>query len=561
MAKLYTLTSRKSSEEINPIVRHVDEWQRVSLDHRNTKLGQDWLDIVENFYQLTDQGGPMPSFRPLVRVPQLQTLMLQEANDLSDLAVRPYIINTSTGKRDEDREKGFQAEWKRSFGNYHVLFAILQSLFVGMCPVQWGWDPNIRRGRGGLWLKARDPRTFLPDPTTDYELNWSYVIAEDRMHLEEVKTRWGSVARNIKPRVAGRMQSPAAGESGYGFQLPPGPMATVPGLPSNRALPTDNRVRVRYVWCKDYTREKVEEDQLPEGAIVPEDFRFKYPDGRFLVECEGTILADGNNATPLGTFPFSPVWGLPPLYSIWSTPAIRYSLDMQNVAARLYTQMFENAVRLNNGVWFIPENTGIDPNLFGGLPGEVQVINANATFPQCVWPNPMPPHVAQLPQLLLDKQKELHGFTPARQGNPGAGNISTDLFDASVLKSQGMTQLRGRLLAISIQRIVEGMFYMMCRFAGQRSMLMPGTAKGEVATWPGRISPDELEMTIDESSIEPLSQTIIRKIAPDLAAKGIIPKSALLDAIGWPAAQEVAEAADREAALAALAKVRGLGRR
>ena len=111
----------------------------------------------------------------------------------------------------------------------------------------------------------------------------------------------------------------------------------------------------------------------------------------------------------------------------------------------MWTQLYENAVRLNNGTWFIGENTGIDPEKFGGMPGEVQTINANSIREiELKFPPAMPQHFTQLPQLLLDKQRELQGFTDARSGQPGAGNISPELFDASIMRAKGLTQLRGR---------------------------------------------------------------------------------------------------------------------
>ncbi len=557
MANLALITSRKSADYYSPLSRHIDEWQRLSKDHRDSKLGRNWFDDVESFYQLSDGTDPLPSFRPIVRVPQLQVLMMHEANDLSETSPRPYIVNNGSGKRDEDREKALQATWRTAQVNYHAMFTTLMSLFSGMCPMQIGYDPDARQGRGSVWAKMRDPRTFDCDPAADYTCNWSYVIFEDRMHLEEVRQRWPQTSTQVKPRTSGRSQSPMMGDSAYGVDMPAGPMSMMPGLPSRQGIPSDNRVRVRWCYCNDYTREKVEDHTLPSGSIVPADFAWKYPNGRLIVECEGWTLQDGDNPFPLKMFPAVPFWSTLPLYGVWAVPAIRYSKEIQNVAERLYTGMFENAVRLNNGVWFIDERTGIDPESFGGMPGEVQVINANSPVPEMRFPQQMPQHMVGLPQLLLDKQKELQGFTDARAGKPGAGNISPELFDSSVIRSQGVTQLRGRLNALSFQRIGELIFYTMLRFAPSQSMFMKTSQGYESVRWQATNRPDQYDFELDDASILPFSQAMLRKMAPELRKAGLLDVHTTLDTLEFPDAEKIASNIEQEQALMALAKTKG----
>jgi len=535
----------------------LDEWCRLSDDHRNSKLGSDFFEDIEAFYSLTDQGDPLPSFRPMIRIPQLQVLMMHEANDLSETSPRPYIIDQEKQHRDSDREKALQCEWRRAQVNYHSMFATLMSMFSGMCPLEIGMDPDARQGRGAMWAKMRDPRSFKCDPFTDYTLNWSFIIFEDYEHIDKVKADHPVTARYVKPRIQGRSMSPVIGSGGYGFQMPPGPMSLVPGLPNNRKVPDDNRVLVRRCYCLDYTREKIEDKKLPSGAIVPADFAWKYPNGRYIKECEGWTLAEGDNPFPLRMFPAVPFWSTLPLYGIWAVPAIRYSRELQHVAERLYTGMFENFVRLNNGVWFIDERTGIDPEAFGGMPGEVQVINANSPVPQNVAPAAWPQHAVQAPQLLLDKQRELQGFTDARAGKPGAGNISPELFDESVIRSQGVTQLRGRLNALSFQRIGELMFYTMARYFRKQSMYVKGSQGYEIVNWTETTRPDQFDFELEPESILPFSQAMLRRLMPELRKLGMMDVHTGLDIAGIPRAEEVAQNIEQEMALQALAKTKG----
>lgn len=499
----------------------------------------------------------MPTFRPHIITPELQTLMMREANDLSDTSPLPYIMDSDNMKRDEVREKAFQSEWRRAKVSYHSMFATLQSMFTGMCPLQVGYDPEARNGRGAIWTKMRDPSTFDCDPFTSYELDWSYVILEDPMHIDRVRARWPKTSRGIKPGVSGRSVSPLLGDAGYGFQTPPGPMSLGTNLPSNRTN-NDNRVRVRWCFCEDFTRVKIENKQIPDAPdIIDADFEWKYPNGRLIVECEGVILQDGDNPYPLKRFPIVPFWSTLPLYGIWAVPAVKYTHSLQNTGERMLTQLFENAVRLNNGVWIIDESSGIDPDAFGGIPGEVQTINANSRPPICMFPPPMPQQMTQLPQMLMEKQKEIQGFSQARSGDPGAGNISSDLFDQSVLRSQGVTQLRGRLNSESYNRLAELIFYTMARYYKRQNLPFRGQDGIEAVEWQEVRRPDQYDVQLDEASIRPMSQAMLQKLVPQLWQAGKLGTRRGLKMLDWPDSDGTAQEVEQEMALAALAKPAG----
>lgn len=558
---------RKSQPDVNPLSRHIDEWQRISRDRRNSVLGMNYLEDVEEFYMLSDSGAPTPTFRPAVRIPELQTLMLYEANDLSEVAPQVYILDSeeddSNKARAKDREKVFQSEWRRTLANYHTMFAMLWSLFGGTGFVQLGLDPASRAGRPQVWLKSRAPNTVDFDPGTDYTLNWSYLILEDYMYLEEIRKQWPLTSAGLKPRpttTSGR--NALLGPAGVGITMPDGPMQSVGGMPSNRIGPYDTRLKIRRCFCDDYTREKANNKDIPEGPLTA-SLNWKYPNGRMIVECEGQILSDGDNPYPLGIKPLIPFWSMPPLFGAWGLPAVRYSITLQNVAERLTTGVFENAVRLNNGVWFIHANTGIDPEAFGGIPGEVCVINPNSTMPECKFPNPMPQQMVDLPNKLLDRQKAIQGFTQARQGNPGAGNVSTELFDESVLRAQGMTQLRGRLASVSIQRMAELFYYTMVRYyRGQRRIIHQGEEGHELVEWAPasteqQARPDLFELLLDEASIMPLSQAVVKRMVPELLKNKAISLRRGLSLLNFPHAEETAREREQETALEALARARG----
>lgn len=69
-----------------------------------------------------------------------------------------------------------------------------------------------------------------------------------------------------------------------------------------------------------------------------------------------------------------------------------YGTELAANAQDLRVSIFENAVRLNNGIWYLNERGGISPEGFGGIPGEVKVLNPTT------------------PVELLKKQRKDQGF-------------------------------------------------------------------------------------------------------------------------------------------------------
>lgn len=565
MANIYTINTTKKSrgtEYRDPRSRHLEEWKRVSNEARDKALGENIFREAEDLYSLKNGGALAPSFRPAVTIPELQKIVLEDADKLSDLTPQPYIF--SSGERVKDREKALQAEWQRARVNYHLMFAALQARYIGVGFLQLCYSPNLYNGQGALWVKARDPRTVGMDPGADYEWNPSFIYFEDWMNIEEVRKLWPDTSRNVKPANS----PPATGmDSGFGIQMPDGPMKVGPGmasLQSAKSTVNGNMVLVTHCFCKDYTREIVERKDLPDGALTDPEFQWKYPEGRWLVECDGYILSDGGDPFPMRTdidvptFPLFPIWALPPLYGPWGVPVTHLSLGLQNLAEKMHTQLYENALRVNNATWFVDENTGIDPEAFGGLPGEVQMIHPNSRVPEAKTGAVLPQQAYTFPDSLLQKQRDLHGVTPARQGNPGAGNISTDLFDASVLQSSGLLRMSGRMQYASLQNLATAMYHTMARYIPKRKIPFKGDEGMDTAEWQGILRPDtHHDLYLDEDSVQPLSDAVIKKMVPELMKTGILNTRRGLEALNFPGAEDIAKEQRETQELAALAKIKG----
>jgi hypothetical protein len=563
---------RKSADSRGPspaevkISRQLDTLQRMATQERDQKLGASWIQDMKDFYELNYYAqAAAPSFRPRVVLPELQYLLMSEATDLTNDSPKCYI--SVNGKRDEQRELAFAAAWKQGLFNNRIFEAVFWSQFTNPSWIQAGFNANTRNGKGSAWLRARDPDSVFPDPHTKNDRDWSFLIVEDWFYVDEVKRMWGDAARNI--RVGAGYDDFEDDETGsnrfdLSMELPPGPLRVdVPeGFEHQRNGP---RVRVRYAWIRDYAREIVREiagEKTAEGfelAVKPIT-KWKYPGGRFIVECNAVNLTDGPNWVPrlpeddFGTFPVFGVWSMPHPSSIYGPPPVRYGKGPQDIAEKMYTQLIENMIRTNNVQCWIPRDSGIDIDAYGGLPGEVQVYDGEKP-PTMTVPPQIPQHMTQVPEILLQKVARYVGFTPERQGQAGDGNISTDLFDATVFQSQSILRMKARFLAETYQRVTLMLFHLMARFKLEEDRLRPQRGD-KTCIWSPIPTNAECELELDETSVDAMSSAMLKKLMPALGKMGMVSPKFVLETLGVPHADEMAAEATRQLELAALAKLK-----
>jgi hypothetical protein len=550
----------------NYLIRQIDQLQQLSADYRRTFLGDDFFNESRNFYNMSlNQTSRTPSFRPRIEIPQLQMFACTEASDLADADPKIYIVHDPQGKkpqRDKQREKVFQANWREGFFNIQIMYASIWSLLAGNGYIHNGFDRFANQGRGRVWIMSRDPETVYTDPAAIDDDGRYYLIWTDRMYPDQVKNLFPERGRYVHAAPPSAIKDAGSTTTMTPTMImPPGPMSTVGGMPDEKLGIGDGRVQVRVLLIKDPTvqdvvREKGGSDESKIlDKVLPTKFEKKYPNGRMVVDCDGVILYDGDSPYPRGSFPITRICGLPPLNNYYAPPPVRISRNLQETSQRMLVQAFENAVRLNNGVWFIDEATGLTAEDFGGIPAEVRVIAANARYPELKLPRPFPPQFIEYPKLLLQLQKELQGFPDSRQGKQGQGNVSVDLYSEAVFHAQSLTRLRAKLMAESVYKVAEQVFYMMAAYYHDIHFA-DFQQDFELVPWERVESADEWRLYLDPGSIRPISAMALNKLAMALKDKHMIDDRTALDWMNVPGADEIADKLDAERQLEALARVK-----
>lgn len=567
----YLIGTEKKSAGPSPdekkISRQLDELCRMSRSEREKRQGPNHVEEMIALYNLTGNStAATPSFRPKVILPEAQFLMCCEATDLTNDTPKTYI--SVNGKSDEQREKAFNAAWRLGMFNNRIFDAVLWSQFVNPAWIQLGYNPDARNGKGMVWLDASDPSTCYPDAHAKSDKDLSYFVKERYLYIDEVRRAFPEKGKYVK--IGGGYDDFEENEmEGSRFdlsmELPPGPlrMDAPEGFERQRNGP---RVRVRYAWVKDYAKERIEEIagiKAGEGfelAVVPKT-KWRFPNGRFIVECNGIILADGPNFIPrlpeddFGTFPFIGIWSMPHLDSLYGPPPIRYVKSPQDIAERMYTQLVENMIRTNNVQCWIPRDSNIDIDAYGGLPGEVQVYDGDKP-PTMSSPPQIPQHMTQIPELLLQKVARYSGTTPERQGNAGGGNISPELFDAAVFQGQTFMRMKARLLAEQYQRLSRMVFFTMARFKRVEDLLKPSRKDQKSCSWMPLPDGAECDIELDEVSLTAMSSKMLQSLALNLSKTGMLPAKFVLETLNIPNAEQIAEDAQKQMELSAISRLR-----
>lgn len=552
---------RKEPEGVlaSKVSRQIDTLESLSANYRDELFGPNWFRDLREFYNLAISSALYPSFRPPIAIPQFQTLAITEGSDLADMDPKIYIVSQGN-KREKERELALQSEWRDGYINNQLMLGSIWSMLNGNGYIQVGFDPYARNGRGKVWVRSRDPESVFPDPAATSEDDQNFILLEERVYPEVVHERFPITGKSVgAPPPSIIKPGDDYQERQRRLRVLPGPMSIRNPLQERPSQVSDGRVRLRYLWIYDPQVEDVAKAIAGSKTKVDElasaKFKLKYPNGRLIVDCEGQCLYDGDNNLPNRSFGITRILGMPPLNSWYAPPPLRFTRTLQTVAEKLYTQFYENVVRCNNGIWFIEEACGISADDFGGIPGEVRVINTGSKKPDFVSPQALPTQVLEIPKTLLALQRELMGFTPPRQGDSGRGNVGVDLFDAAVFQSQSMTRMRAKLVAEAVYRIATQMFYLMATY--YKDYDFPDFSQEfEMKRWERIARPEDFLLYLDPASVRPISQAAMQKLIPVLRKEGLLDTRTALELMDIPGASEIATNLEREQALQAIARLK-----
>jgi hypothetical protein len=541
------------------------ESEKVRREECKFELFHRWMDM----YYGTHWQDSTPSYKPPVVINELRTLILSEANDLSESMLRMYIQkDPRLGGRDKEAERAMRAIWSREQVDLKLLFAVCWALILGTGFLRVQWDPNGFKGLGDVIVDDIDPRFILPDPDAIDDRRWSFVIVEQPMDLMEIRRLFPVEGKRVPPEdhwsIRDRTLAGPPGNISWASYEGPMSSSTLIG----KTIKGYKKARARVLDCfvKDDSYETVVEPETDSDGnylrdqkgeyIYKESIKSKYPNGRRIIGANGVILFDGPNPNPRDDFGILRVVLEPTLGRFWSQGFVQQTAELQLAADKLMSSIVENAIRLNNGIIVAGTNTGVDWESFTGMPGQIVTINQGSQF-DIKYPPPMPPDMVQAPWRMLDMQRRILGFQESRAGMASKGNVSAELTETEISQAQGPTRLRGRMLYYTVQRLAEMIFARMAN--GYLTPRVIPAVEGESfapVTWNPLPNPEKYHIYIDPASFQVMSRTMLRRLGLALYKMRVVDRKSLLEVISWPDGEQVATRLDQADQQAAMAKAR-----
>ena len=551
----------------------LDELIRVADDKRTEVLGPNYFSWAKEFFLFRPSfWQPQLEYQIKLRMSDLQTLVMQEASDLTDS--EPVFFVSRGGKRAKDREKAFSANWRANYFQMEIFKAMMWAMTCHTGFIEVIANPARKFGNTGIVsIRARNSENTYPDPyATDWR-EWEYVIVRVPMAPDEIVRSFphaagrlpGILIENQRNMYLSARTGNLVGSGPEALELPPGAMQSVPiGRPPG----STDFLAVDYVFIKDDARENVIKEivgaQAAGAVLPPPRTLMKYPTGRLVIRTGKLKLWDGPNS--YSTFPIVPVFSMPPLYGVWGTPPIQYLIQMQHLAESMYSQRAENMIRMNYGYRVYQDGAILNPENFDKLGGLIRVKTASdvAQAFRYVPPPAMSADQGQFGDQLMGHMRELFGYTPERSGKAGSGNISPGLFDAAVSNAQSITRMRARLLSEAVEYTGRLVYNTMVQYQDDAVFTEAFNGDLRTAPWTG-IPLDQFEnwdIQLDPSSLRPMASSTLRQLVPVLANLGMITPEYALKWLNVPHAEDIAaQLAQQKQEAAIMAAVQGGGKK
>lgn len=535
------------------------EWVMALKDEaakarRDLAADDQWDDWQSGFW-----GDQWPSDLPTFKLPivlnELKKTIFEEISDLTDSKIMIYVMRQQQAPNRDDRvERSLQAFWKRALIDQEVMSAAINAAIYPAGFLTCLWDPYAMDGQGDIIVRSRDPRSVYPDADAEDDDHWRYVILEDVLDVADIRRLWPVNGWRVKPDGRYSVKSRQEQKSGPGAGHPYyGPLYEHGGFPGMVQGWKKARAAVTYCWVyDDALEEQVVETQ---GQPLRMAVRKKYPNGRLIIVSNGVKLYD--DANPYwGRFPVVRTILQPSPNAFWPQSSfVGELLDAQRAANKFESQVYENAVRLNNGTLVADSNSGVDPQTFLSIPGQV-LLKTPGSQVQIQYPSPMPPDMVQAGPRMRQFIREQLGFTPARTGLGTRGNVSPELTETEISQSMGLTRLHARLLFVSVQKLVEMVFWRMAQFyVIPRHIPYIHDDQWQPVAWEPIANARDYAIHVDPSSFQVKSKTMMQRLYLLLARLNKIDDETLLSGLEVPNATEIARKTKEQLALMAQANM------
>jgi len=325
------------------------------------------------------------------------------------------------------------------------------------------WNPCIEGpgpfGMGDVDVEAISPLHIFPDPDASCIEKAQFIIHAEPRDLGYIRKHYPEQGWRVKPEKryselgdyetdgAGTAEDPISADynKDYGTS---GTLKSDYGLLTKRALLIE-------CWIRDDSVEVVLDDNgEPEideyGNQKTEQL---YPTGRKIVIANGILLQDIPN--PYKRFPFVMFRDYHDDRSFWSMGEIDQIEPLQTDVNEMRGMIIDNAHHMDNGVWIIDDESGVDPFSITDQPGQI-IVKQQGSEVRREQGVPLPNEVFNFLNDTKTVIESVSGIYDVTQGRRPTGITAA----AAIAELQEAAQARIRLKARNLEMALREVYRM-----------------------------------------------------------------------------------------------------
>jgi len=416
--------------------------------------------------------------------------------------------------------------WKRREMNQVIVEVLMDALICSAGVMKVTWDENVDDGVGDVVVTPVDPkRIFVPDESSDFQRNCSWVIHELYMPRGELMSQFPEKAKMILKAPQQGVKEPSTSTSDTRIRVISPVDKAVKGPDDDKAssdMTHAEMVRVWECWLDDETvieQEKAnsEKDAPPEKVWVK-----KFPQGKVVTVIPDAkcILQEVKNPYKDGMKPFVRVVNTIMPRSFWGEGVVRPLIESQRLMNKVFATIVDWSNKMTNPTWVVDADSGVDPDMLSNEVGAIITKMPNTTVARQDAPG-IPPQMFEMYHTimqLLDTQSGIHEVT---QGRRPTGITAAEAIEELQQAAQTRIRLAERNLEVSLYRLGQLVISRMLQFYSEPRVIRLTGREDMTGIYPSYVE-FFFESMQDEETGEDLIRPVSTPIEYDEATNGYI---------------------------------------
>lgn len=346
--------------------------------------------------------------------------------------------------------------WEQRTADHTLVEALMDSQIISAGIWKIPWNRDLEDGLGDVDIQCINPDDiFVPKFSVDFNKNCPWVIHRTVKSVGELRKLFPDKADAIqpdgKPDQDQLKQKTMDGDITLVSPVDQKSKVRQPFSP----MPGDEKLcEVLECWVDSEHLDEYEE--FFEGKSEEPQYKKKYPNGKLITVLpqQRLLLQAVENPYSDGQAPFVRFVDTILPRQFWGEGEIEPLMDVQKMINKVLATIMDWMNMHANAPWLNPSTSGLDPTQLTNAIAAVYTyqVGPNGEKPERVFPQPLPPYVAEMLQTLLRFAETISGIQEVSQGRKPTGVTAAQAIDTLQEAAQTRIRLKERNLQTSLSQ-------------------------------------------------------------------------------------------------------------